>query len=142
MGRLYETAADLRNEAVAIATLCAALGCEAVKLPLMARADHMLISDGEARTVVEFKRRRTRRRAYDTYMVSKGKHDALLGWTDKGFKAALLVQWADELAYVMLPVEHEVSEGGRRDRGDPRDIEEVVHIPVEHFKTVMYGGAK
>lgn len=138
MGRLYETADDLRNEAKAIATLCAALDCTAVKLPLMARADMMLIKDGEARTVVEFKRRKVRRRAYDTYMVSKNKYDALLGWIDKGFKAVLLIQWKDELAYVMLPVEHEVAEGGRTDRNDPRDIEEMVHIDVEKFSTVQF----
>lgn len=136
--RLYETADDLRNEAVAIATLCEALQCTSAKMPLRSRADAVLVKDGEARTIVEFKQRKVRRRAYDTYMIGKAKYDALLAWRDHGFKSVLLVQWRDELAYVLLPVEHEVAEGGRTDRGDPRDIEAVVHIPTDAFTTVKF----
>lgn len=119
-----------------MATLCEALGCQAVKMPLASRADALLHRDGEAKTIIEFKYRRTRRGAYPTYMIGRAKYLALLDWTTKGFKAALLVQWSDQLAYVMLPVEHDTGEGGRTDRGDDRDIEEVVFIPVENFKTI------
>ena len=134
--RRYETDADLAREAAAVATLCEALGCQAVKMPLASRADALLHRDGEAKTIIEFKYRRTRRGAYPTYMIGRAKYLALLDWTTKGFKAALLVQWSDQLAYVMLPVEHDTGEGGRTDRGDDRDIEEVVFIPVENFKTI------
>jgi hypothetical protein len=133
---MYETQGDLQNEAEATAILCDALGCQALKLPLMSRADRLLHKDGEARTIVEFKRRRTKRRSYETYMISKAKYDALCAWEGLGFKSALLVRWADELGYVMVPCEHTVAEGGRTDRGDARDIETVVHIPTALFKTV------
>lgn len=140
MGRRhYETDADLAREAAAVATLCEALGCEALKMPLASRADALLYRNGEAKTVIEFKRRSTRRRAYPTYMIGKAKYDALCAWVPLGFKAALLVQWSDELAYVMVPIEHDTGEGGRTDRGDERDIEEVVHIATEHFKTIRRG---
>lgn len=136
MGRLYETDADLAREKAAIDVLCEALGCEAVKLPLASRADALLYRDGEAKTIIEFKYRRTRRAAYPTYMIGRAKYEALVEWTAKGFKAALLVQWADQLAYVMVPIEHETGEGGRTDRGDERDLEEVVFIPVDKFSTI------
>ena len=133
---LYETADDLSNEAAATAVLCEALGCEAVKLPLASRADRLLHKDGEARTIVEFKCRRVKRATYDTYMISKAKYDALCAWVPLGFKSALLVRWSDQLGYVIVPCEHTVAEGGRTDRGDPRDVETVVHIPTTLFKTV------
>jgi hypothetical protein len=133
---LYETAADLNNEASATAVLCEALGCDALKLPLASRADRLLHKDGEARTIVEYKCRRVKRGAYDTFMISKAKYDALCAWNDRGFKAALLVEWADQLAYLMVPCEHEDGEGGRTDRGDERDIESMVFIPTALFNTV------
>lgn len=132
----YETDADLAREKAAVAVLCDALGCGAVKLPLASRADALLHHDGEAKTIVEFKYRRTRRGAYPTYMIGRGKYDALCAWTSLGFKAALLVEWADQLAYVMVPIEHDTGEGGRTDRGDEHDIEEVVFIDVDKFNTI------
>lgn len=134
--RRYETDADLAREAKAVATLCEALGCSSIKLPLASRADALLHRDGEAKTIIEFKYRRTRRGAYPTYMIGRAKYDALVDWTTKGFKAALLVQWSDQLAYVMVPVEHDTGEGGRTDRGDDRDIEQVVFIDVDKFSTI------
>jgi hypothetical protein len=136
MRRLYETEADLAREKAAVLLLCEALGCEALKMPLASRADALLHREGEAKTILEYKFRRVRRGAYDTYMIGKAKYDALCAWNDRGFKAALLVEWADQLAYVMVPCEHEIGEGGRLDRGDERDLESVVFIPTSLFRTV------
>lgn len=138
----YETAEDLAYERRIADVLCQKLGCEAAKMPLNSRADFVLLRDGEAKTIVEIKRRHNSRWKYETYMVSKGKYDTLLRWVDKGFKAALVVCWTDQIAYVMLPVEHTTDVGGRRDRGDTRDIEKVVHINADAFTTLLDGSLK
>ena len=71
-----------------------------------------------------------------TYMLGRGKYDALLGWSKKGFNTALFVQWADDLAYVKIPTTFKEGVGGRYDRGDPLDHESVVLIGTTLFKSV------
>jgi len=136
MRPMYQQAHDLVNERSALAKFCARIGCEAVKLPMEARADSMLVRNGAAKVVVEVKTRRNERLKYPTYMVSQDKYVALCEWGTKGFMPILLVQWTDTLGYVHVPVEHKVSVGGRYDRGDPKDIENVVLINIDAFNIV------
>jgi len=132
----YETAANLASEQSVIGKVCARFKFDAVKLPMNCRADYLLSQGGNAKVMAEIKVRTNPKDKYPTYMVSKGKYDALLAWVDMGFEAALFVQWQDALGYVKLPVDHTSTTGGRRDRADPLDIEQVVLIEVGRFKII------
>jgi hypothetical protein len=134
----YELGHDLNNERAALNKFCRELDCDFISLPKAARADSILFRDGNARIVVEVKVRKNERMKYTTYMISQHKYLALCDWADKGFISVLLVQWTDDLGYVTIPVEHTVSVGGRYDRGDPKDIENVVHIDIGKFSIADY----
>lgn len=134
MRRYYQTEDDLRREREVAAVIERAYDLKAIKLPDYARADFLLHRDGTAKSVIEIKCRNVSSAKYDTYMISKAKYDALLGWVDMGLKAAIVVRWTDAIGVVGVPVEHRESTGGRTDRGDAFDIENVVHIPTERFK--------
>lgn len=132
----YEKPQDVANEETAVGKFCTVVNCEAVKLPMKSRADSLLFRDGKAKFIVEVKTRRNVRLKYPTYMISQDKYAALCEWEHKGFTPLLLVQWADALGVVNVPVEHTVSTGGRYDRNDPKDVESVVLIKVEAFHVV------
>lgn len=132
----YQRAHDIENERAALAKFCAHAKCEAVKLPMEARADSMLVRNGKAKVIVEVKTRRNERLKYSTYMLSQDKYTALCEWESKGFLPVLLVQWTDALGCVRVPVEHVVSIGGRYDRGDPKDVENVVLISTDKFEVI------
>lgn len=132
----YQQAQDLVNERAALDKFCAHIKCEAIKLPMEARADSLLARNGKAKVIVEVKTRRNERLKYPTYMISQDKYTALCEWESKGFLPVLLVQWTDALGCVRVPVEHVVSTGGRYDRGDPKDIEKVVLININEFEVV------
>ena len=134
MRRRYQTEEDLQNERGVADAVCAHFGLQPVKLPDYTRADFLLHRDGIAEAILEIKCRNVSSAKYETYMLSKGKYDALLGWADMGFKAALAVRWTDAIGVVRLPVEHTEDVGGRTDRGDALDIERVVHIPIDCFR--------
>lgn len=136
MRPMYESEADLDREWVAVQEFCDHTKTIPIKLPIGARADYMLCRGREGKAVVEVKCRNNRRTAYPTYMLSKGKYDALCQWSSMGFYVALLVNWEDSIGYVSIPIEHEVSEGGRWDRSDPKDVEPVVLIDVGKFKLI------
>lgn len=130
----YQTEEDLRREREVADVVCARYGLEPVKLPDYTRLDFMLHRDGIAEAVLEIKCRNISSAKYDTYMLSKGKYDAMLDWLRMGFKVVLAVRWTDTIGIVRLPVDHTEDIGGRTDRNDALDIERVVHIPIERFR--------
>jgi hypothetical protein len=134
--RRYQTEEDLRNEREVAAAIERHYSLTAVKLPDNSRADFMMHRDGVAQSVIEIKCRNVSSAKYETLMLSKGKYYALLDWTDKGFKAALVVRWTDTIGICPIPVDHTLGVGGRTDRGDALDIESVVHIPIDRFKLI------
>ncbi len=127
---IYESDADRANQATVVAKLERAFGLTAT-----APQDRFAPYDAVFRfthwpCVVEIKVRRNTRARYDTYMLSEAKYNALCA---VDANALLAVQWTDQLGVVQIPVEHTVTTGGRADRGDSRDIERVVLIPIEAF---------
>jgi hypothetical protein len=133
----HQTEEDLRREREVAAVVERAFDLKAIKLPDYTRVDFLLHRDGVAKSVIEIKCRNVSSDRYDTYMVSKGKYNALLGWVDMGFKAALVVRWTDAIGIVRVPIDHTEGVGGRTDRGDALDIEAVVHIPIDRFKIIQ-----
>lgn len=129
----YESKADRGRQASVVAKLE-----HAFSLPATAPKDPFASYDAIFRfahhaCVVEIKVRRNPREQYDTYMLSEAKYLALCSLVERGANALLAVQWTDELGVVRIPAEHTVGTGGRFDRGDSRDVERVVWIPIGAF---------
>jgi hypothetical protein len=132
----YESAADRGNQHYVLSKLGRAFGLEA-EVPTEEYAFYDgLFSFEDRKCVVEIKVRKNERSRYPTYMLSKRKYDSLCGLTSQNIDALLAVQWTDQLGVIQLPAEHTISTGGRYDRGDPMDVEQVVLIPVTKFKRV------
>ncbi len=74
---------------------------------------------------------------YPTLMISMRKFTAAAIW-GKVLPVFLFVGFrGGVIAYVPLPgVEHTMAEGGRTDRGDPKDIEPCAYIAMDEFKSV------
>ena len=133
----YETAEDRANEYAVMAKFSALFpGAEVTRLSDEGHAFTVLSKRGKAKVAVEIKTRRNASYAYPTFMISKSKYDALCQLQSRGMHTGILVQWTDRLGFVTVPVEHQTKVGGRYDRGDARDIETVVHIPVKKFETI------
>ena len=132
----YESADDRSNQHYVISKLEVAFGARA-QTPVEEYASYDGVFDFSSRPfVVEVKVRKNERNRYPTYMLSKMKYDTLCGMAKHGTDALLAVQWTDQLGVIQLPTRHTVSTGGRYDRNDPMDVEQVVLIPVKKFKRV------
>ena len=128
---IYETKAD-RGAATRVVDFVASVLAfsDVEELEPLHTAD-FLVRKGEFEAYVEVKCRRNASRAYPTYMLSKSKYDALL---ELGKPAMLVVKWSDGVGIAPLPVRHTAGRGGRWDRGDSRDVEAVVYIPLSEFQ--------
>jgi hypothetical protein len=133
---VYESDADRSNQATVIAKLERAFGLTATA-PKDPFARYDAVFRRQPRPyVVEIKVRHNTREKYSTYMLSEQKYNALCAIHARGADVLLAVQWTDQLGTVQVPVEHTLGTGGRYDRGDSRDVERVVHIPISSFTTV------
>jgi hypothetical protein len=132
----YESEADRGNQNYVLSKLERAFG-----IPAERPTEEFAFYDGmftfnSRKCVVEVKVRKNERSRYPTYMLSKMKYNTLCDAVEMGTDALLAVQWTDQLGVIQLPAEHTVSTGGRYDRNDPKDVEEVVLIPIKKFKRV------
>ena len=126
----YETEADRERERDVLAAICLRWDCVARKLPVDGHTlDYELINPG-GRVIAEIKCRPHRHDYYDTYMISLGKVRA------GGPFGLLIVQFSDGIYWLRFGDKHITGLGGRRDRGDPADIEDVALYPVEQFRYV------
>jgi len=132
----YETEQDLLAEHVVATRISEHLKADFIKLPRNCRADYIFHDSNKVKAVVEIKRRTNTREKYDTYMLGRGKYDALLNWSKMGFNTTLFVEWSDDLGYVKIPTTFTEGTGGRYDRGDPHDVESVVLISTTLFKSI------
>lgn len=138
----YETDTDRENQKRGIAAFIGNWPFFAVKLsPPMYSLSFALHENNKTRALaawVQYKRRHHARGLYPSFMMSKRK------W-EEGGKLALqsgkpfmiVVEWDDGVFYVRQDeIAGAVSfgDGGRRDRGDPKDIEPCVFIPVSLFR--------
>lgn len=94
--------------------------------------------DGSLEAIFEVKCRTTPRKKYPTYMLSLMKFSKMVDISEAtGKPAYLVVSWTDGIylfrvcrADMMLL---DIKAGGRKDRGDPMDIEPCIFIPVDMF---------
>jgi hypothetical protein len=76
---------------------------------------------------------------FPAYMINKRKiQKGMTISNELAVPFLLVINFAELLMYADIRKEDKFKEGmsGRRDRGDPYDIEEVVYIPMTQFKPV------
>lgn len=142
MGRpRYETQAD-RNREAAVAERFASNYNQMVvtKLPKGHRADYLANSKGTDVAYIEIKTRTCNSTTYDTYHVSKDKLQSLQKIAEKdGLRALLLVQWRDKAGWIEVGnflANATFKRGGRWDRNDPFDVEEMAEVDISLFKFI------
>lgn len=134
----YETAADREREARVIERITNRVtGSTATKLEYGACADYRLDVAGTPVAYVEVKTRTCSSKTYDTYHISHSKLKSLLSLARKdGVKPLLLVQWTNGAGIIGVDTylrEATLKSGGRRDRNDPYDIEEMAEVSISKF---------
>ena len=130
MRPIYETTEDRRAAVRVMKYVSAALAMDELHEMEELHTADFLARKGDLEIYAEVKCRRNAAQAYPTYMLSKAKYDALL---ELGKPAMLVVKWSDGVGITPLPVSHTVGRGGRWDRGDSKDVEQVVYIPIDNF---------
>ena len=132
----YETPADRDNQAEVITAYCDRFGWGWIDVRHADRVDYVCTDkSGVIREVVEVKCRTNPSDQYGTYMLSSEKYTALLEYKREfSVEASLLVRFTDGIFRTYLPAPHvRIGVNGRRDRGDPADIEIVAYIPMGAF---------
>ena len=138
----YETQSDRDNELRAIPMIEASFHGVARKLPVNHFADFVVV-DASSRVVayVEFKCRSFRWGDYPTVMLSVSKFAKLVASRDVRIRSFFVVQDSvGELKAIDLhrpDLDYRVEYGGRTtNTRDRRDVEPVVHIQTNQFRTI------
>ena len=138
---VYETHADRVSEKLIVTKLCHAWECTAEKGRHLGYVDYYLYKPKtNLIAVVEIKNReKLSVRRFPAYMISKAKiKKGLTISNELAVPFILVVNFAEYLTYAEIKHDHKFKEGigGRKDRGDPYDIEEVVYIPISLFRPI------
>jgi hypothetical protein len=89
--------------------------------------------------LVEIKCRDNPRGQYDTLMIGAEKIAQLLRHAERqGATPVLVIRYTDAIVHTRPCWDdvHGARPGGRRDRGDPRDLELCAHIPSRRFRAL------
>lgn len=124
--------------------LARAWRCRIVALPRRYPLDRAVVDGrGRVRALIEVKCRRYARGTYPDYMVSAMKiAEAMAVAGTMAVPVILAVRLRDALLWHRVAPPYEARIGGRRDRGDPDDVEPVLHIPFEQFEGIEDAGAE
>ena len=135
---IYETDQDRGREREVHRYLESKLGCVFSTADTLANVDGFLCTeDGELSAVVEIKTRRNPKDKYPTYMLSAAKwRNGLEIGKIYAIPFVLIVKFTDGVYAVALSDKYKSSHGGRYDRGDAKDIEECIYIPIDKFHKV------
>ena len=139
MRPVYETAGDLTAEDRVSASLAAAWGFDLEKLPRLHTFDRAMRRGGVLKGLIEIK---NRKKSYPTYLISHKKWQDMLAFSEaQGVPAALVICWpvnGDTQIKVTRITRDPVSviKGGRKDRCDPKDTEDMVEIPMTKFDDI------
>lgn len=134
----YETESDRRRESKVAERFASNFNDVTVeKMPHGDRADFLVMRNGKKSAYMEIKTRTCTSRQYATYHVSKDKLTSLAKQAQKDSIAALLlVQWRDRLGYISVKKfldNASYRQGGRWDRNDPFDVEEMAEVDINLF---------
>ena len=136
---IYETKLNRSNEDNFRWEIATRWQCVISSLPPLSAADSIAFNFGCATALLEIKCRTCQRNAYKTYIISKHKIDTLIATAESlKIMPILAVKWTDAQGWIDLtkvaPIRTEV--GGRIDRNDPKDQEQVYHYPISRFVDV------
>ena len=139
MRPIYETELDRTREDFVFRALADAMNFDYIGMPRLSAVDRLLCyKNGTLAALAELKIRTNRYGAYPTYLFSATKHSTLLS-VSAALKvpAMLFVKFSDCTAFTILREGYDQKSGGRTDRGDHRDIETCVYIPMREFRVVI-----
>ena len=135
MRPIYETEQDKRNEIVVAKYITEKYGGTYVPSEGLAPFDGTLLTYGCPRALVEIKVRTNTSSTYATYMIGATKVDAIITTAkEQGLIPFLIVKFTDGIFITKLADNFKRGLGGRYDRGDTKDIEECMYIPMNKFK--------
>jgi len=138
MRPIYETSADKMREQKVREYITACYNCSYEKTPALASVDGYLYHpDGALAALVEIKTRKNEYNKYPTYMLSAAKwKEGLAQAKQLNVPSLLVVSFVDGVFLTQLKEDYEIRKGGRFDRGDPRDLEDCIYIPIDQFKNI------
>ena len=134
---LYVTERDTQNERSVIERLTTRLQCQFAHFAYEASiCDYIAIREGTAIALVEIKTRTTPHNNYPTYIIDQSKLDRLADTAQRlGLKPILVIWFTDDIYWINATKRPwPVKPGGRNDRNDSNDIDQVYHIPVAELK--------
>jgi|LauGreDrversion2_5_1035112.scaffolds.fasta_scaffold39054_2 hypothetical protein len=140
---VYETLEDRAEQIEVAKKVAVAWDCDVLCLPRLSRADYKLSRAGRTEAWAEHKRRRVPMEKYDTLILSRAKAEALRRLSElDDVPAVVFVQYDDALVWARLTERHmeKTVKAGRRDRGDPFDIEKCIEIPISEMRKVKSPG--
>lgn len=136
MRPIYETAQDRQREDGVREYISNNYACTYIKSDRLATVDGYLYSPKqELVAVVEIKCRNNTHNKYPTYMISAVKwRNGLQLAKDRGVIFLLVVSFTDGIYVTKVKDSYEIKQGGRYDRGDFKDIEDCIYIPMSDFR--------
>lgn len=136
---IYENESNRQDERDAAKKIEAWASCKLTKLPYKDNIDWKATRDGKTVAFIEFKKRTNRRDQYSTYMIAHKKWlNGLKMASQYGVPFLLCIQWTDGLHYLVCQDDTPIiiASGGRTDRNDKKDIEQMVYIDTSLFKMI------
>lgn len=135
----YETQQDRDNELLVQKQIEAWASCTLKKTAAQAYVDFEITRDNTLVALAEFKKRSNPRRQYPTYMVAKKKIDRGIALAKKeGVPYIFFVHWTDGLHFLVVNESTPMTSGtgGRTDRGDAFDIEQMCYFDTNLFRRI------
>lgn len=136
----YETEESLQDERRLISFIEPLWRCKGAKTPGYYALDYALHRSSEVLAFAEFKCRKNTFDKYPTYILSLHKFMAAEA-VSKSMRipSFIVVEWTDRIGFVTVTsdVVVRLTMGGRKDRGDPQDMEPVVEIDLKKFKILV-----
>lgn len=140
MRPIYETDQDKEKELATLKIVASSWNCTYRQTKPLAPYDGYLFRDKKLKAIVEIKNRNIL--SFDPnpyYQISYAKLKNIISYAEKlKLNAYLVVNFLDSIEYVEITEENidDVVIGGRSDRKDKLDIEEMACIHIDRFKTI------
>ena len=133
---MYETSESLKNESEVASRISSAWNTKLNKLPIKYRVDYAAERNGKIVAWIEVKTRKYNMNDFDSFMLSLDKYNASVQLGSiTNLPVTLVVRWSDKIGYAdLLHCRGVIKMGGRKDRGDPQDIQPAVYIPIDDFR--------
>ena len=135
---VYETKSDRGRERKVSLELAKAWSAELLATQVLSACDYVMSRDGEVKALVEIKCRSNEAARYPDYMISNDKIEKIKAAARIiGALPLLVVSFTDGIYWVDLSKSiGRVDVGGRKDRGDPSDLEQVLLISMDQFQAL------